>query len=346
MLQKYYNGNKLLNLRDIDGNVPEIYLSVGNRSSGKTTYFNKLMIDWYKKCKIRKFALLYRYAYELPDCAGKFFNDIQGLFFQTDIMTSVSKARGTYFELLLNDVCCGYAIAINNSEQIKKYSHFFNDIDVILFDEFQPETNNYCPKEITKFMSIHTSIARGQGKSVRYVPVIMISNAVTMINPYYTEFGISTRLKEDTKYLRGHGFVLEQSYNPYAAQAQKESGFNRAFSENKYLQSSTENVYLNDSQSFIENIKGKNKYLCTIRYNNTDYGIREYPEIGVVYCSPNADNSYPIKLSVTTEDHNINYVMLKHNKEIINVFRYYFENGCFRFKDLRSKEAVMTALSY
>ena len=55
MLQKYYNGNKLLNLRDIDGNVPEIYLSVGNRSSGKTTYFNKLMVDWYKKCKIRNY---------------------------------------------------------------------------------------------------------------------------------------------------------------------------------------------------------------------------------------------------------------------------------------------------
>ena len=68
------------------------------------------------------------------------------------------------------------------------------DVDVILFDEFQSESDNYCPNEVEKFISIHTSIARGQGKMTRYVPVFMISNPVSLINPYYSALHISHRL--------------------------------------------------------------------------------------------------------------------------------------------------------
>ena len=39
--------------------------------------------------------------------------------------------------------------------------------------------------EIRKFLSIHTSIARGKGEQVRHVPVYMLGNQVSIINPYY-----------------------------------------------------------------------------------------------------------------------------------------------------------------
>ena len=94
----------------------------------------------------------------------------------------------------------------------------------MIFDEFQSETNHYCDNETKKFISIHTSIARGQGEQVRYVPVYMLSNPVSIINPYYVEMGISGRLKDDTKFLRGDGFVLEQGYIESASIEQKNSG--------------------------------------------------------------------------------------------------------------------------
>lgn len=34
----YYDGTKLLSLKDADGNKPEIYLCVGNRTAGKTVF--------------------------------------------------------------------------------------------------------------------------------------------------------------------------------------------------------------------------------------------------------------------------------------------------------------------
>ena len=344
-MSEYYDGTKLLSLLDINGNKPEIYMSTTNRSGGKTTYFNRFAVNKFLKGE-GKFALLYRFNYELDDVADKFFKDIQGLFFNGMDFTSKSRSKGVYHDLFLNGQHCGYAIAINNADIIKKLSHLFSDVERIIFDEFQSETNHYCNDEVKKFISIHTSIARGQGKQVRYVPVYMISNPVTTLNPYYTSMNISGRLTDSTKFLKGDGFVLEQGYVESAGLAQKQSGFNRAFAGDKYVTYSSESVYLNDSKSFIERPTGKAKYICTIKYNGCEYGLKEYGDAGFIYCDDKPDTTFNIKITTTTDDHDINYVMLKRNDFIITNLRYLFERGCFRFKDLRCKEAVLSALSY
>ena len=350
-MNTYYDGSKLLSLKDLDGNTPEIFMVTSNRTAGKTTYFNKLVFNRFLK-KSSKFMLVYRFKYELDDCANKFFKDIQGLFFQEYELFSKKMATGIYHELFTrklgeeNALSCGYAISLNSADQLKKLSHFFSDTDCMLFDEFQSETNSYCPNEVEKFVSIHKTVARGQGKMNRYVPVYMCANPVTILNPYYVEMDISSRLTSDVKFLRGHGFVLEQGYNEAADLAQKESGFNAAFSKNRYIAYASEGSYLNDSMAFIEQPNGKARYLATIKYKGSDYGIRSFDSIGIIYCDNKPDTTYPNKIAVTTDDHNINYVMLKNNEMFIANMRFFFEQGCFRFKDLKCKEAVLKLLSY
>lgn len=341
----YYDGTKLLSLNDIDGNKPEIYLCTTNRTGGKTTYFGRYLCNRFFQYK-EKFALVYRFNYELDDCAEKFYKDISSLFFKGTSMTSQRRASGLFHELFIDDVSCGYAIALNGADQIKKYSHLFNDVQRMFFDEFQSETNHYCTDEIKKFISVHTSIARGQGKQVRYVPVIMCANTVSILNPYYTTLGISDRLRDNTKFLRGHGYVLEQGFIESASKAQLESGFNKAFSKNDYVAYASQNVYLNDNKSFVEKPSGRGRYVATLKYENCTYGIREFAEQGFIYVDNKADLTYPTKITVTTDDHDVNYVMLRRNDFIISNLRYLFERGSFRFKDLKSKEALLKALSY
>ena len=322
-----------------------------NRTGGKTTYFNRFVVNKFIKNK-EKFGLIYRFNYELDNVAEKFFNDIKTLFFQDYVMTSERRANGIYHELFLQKVnekikySCGFAITLNSADQIKKNSHLFSDIQRLLFDEFQSETNHYCPNEVRKLISIHTSIARGGGKQVRYVPIYMIGNPVSLINPYYVELGITERLRGNTKFLRGEGFVLEQGYVDSASQAQKESGFNRAFSNNSYIKYSAENFYLNDNTALIEKPVGKSKYMCTIKYEGKEYAIRQFTDLGIVYCDNRVDNTFPYKIALTTDDMNINYVMLKTNEVFIYNLRYYFDRGCFRFKDLKCKEVILKMLSY
>lgn len=351
----YYDGTKLLSMLDIDGNKPEIYMCTTNRTGGKTTYFNRYAVNKFLK-QGKKFCLIYRYNYELDDIATKFFKDIQQLFFNEYNMRSERRAQGVYHELYIGKLdevdskdggeSCGYAVSLNNADAIKKYSHLLSDVDFMLFDEFQSETDHYCANELRKFISIHTSIARGRGKQVRYVPVYMLSNAVSLINPYYTQFGISDRLKDDTKFLRGKGWVLESGFIESASEAQKESGFNKAFADNEYVQYASMNVYLNDSKAFIETPKGASRYLCTIKYEGKNYGVREFVNQGIVYIDDKPDMNFPNRIAVTTDDHNVNYVMLKRSEMFIMSLRWYFEHGCFRFKNLLCKAALLKAISY
>lgn len=349
----YYDGTKLLSLKDISGNQPEIYIVSGNRSAGKTTYFSRLLVKRFIN-KGYKFALIYRFSKELKDVSDKFFRDISALFFPTYTMKDLPRANGAFRELFLinksdpgdNGVSCGYAVSLNSADEIKKYSHFFKDVKTMFFDEFQSETNHYCPNEVNKLISVHVSMARGDGDLVRYLPLYMCSNSVSMLNPYFSAFKLNNRISKNTNFVRGEGFVFEQTFNEDASTAQKESGFIKAFNNNNYIQYATENIYLNDNLAFVEHMKGDNKYLLTIRCNNTDYAIRQYISDGIIYCDDNVDVTFKDKICVTTNDLNINYVMLKQNDYYITTLRAYFSKGCFRFKNLDCKNAVLTLLSY
>lgn len=341
---KYYDGTKLLSMTDLNGKKPEIFICTSNRTAGKTTYFSRYFMNRFLKhgeC----FGLLYRYSYELDGVEEKFFREIGNLFFPTLEMKSVPKSRGLYRELVVNNTVCGYALAINTAEQLKKLSHVFSDVKRLLFDEFQSENNRYCSNELTKFISLRTSIARGKGEQTRYLPVIMLSNPVSLLNPYYVSFGISDRLQENTKFLRGNGFVLEQNFNESASQAFLSSSFNQAFSSEKYVAYAGQSIYLNDNKSFIEKMIGKSRYICTIKFQDRYYSINEFTSDGIMYCSEKVDQSFPTKIAVTTDDHSINYVMMNRYRFFIQPLRQLFDYGCFRFQNLKCKSAVMALLS-
>ena len=340
----YYDGTKILSMKDLNREKPVFYIVTGNRTGGKTTYFARLMINNFLKHG-KKFMLLYRFKYELSSISDQFFKDIKSLFFNGYDMASKPMAKGCYQELFLNEESCGYAVAINSADTVKRYSHVFSDVSCIMFDEFQSETNHYCVNEVEKFLSIIKSVSRGQGQQYRYVPVYMLSNPVTLLNPYFSSMGISHRLRAETKFLRGNGFVLEQGFNISAKEAQENSGVNKAFCNEKYNAYSSEGVYLNDSKTFIEKMSGYSKYICTLKYNNKEYAIREYPEQGIIYCDTNIDITFKRKICVNTSDHDVNYIMLKQNSVLLSYLQYYFVHGVFRFKDLQCKEAVISALS-
>ena len=351
MDNKYYDGTKLLSLMDIDGERPEIYMVAGTRTAGKTTYFNRLVFNKFIK-KQEKFIILVRFSYQVPNGGEMFFNTIRNLFFPYYTMVSKPIVSGKFRELFVypNDQeelmqSCGYVIAIN-AGLVKNNSALFNDASCMILDEFQSIDNHYCDDEASKVQSIHTSVARGNGEQVRYVPLYMMSNTVTMLNPYYVAFGISGRLDKKTKFLKGTGFVLEITRNESAVKALKGSAFNRAFIDKSMLQHEAENVYLNDSDAFVEKMTGDNRYICTIKYNGKEFAIRSYDDKGIIYCDNNADSSFPAKFCVTTDDHQINYVMLKSNDLFFARLRYFFKKGCFRFRDLQCKEAIIKTLSY
>ncbi|AXH76769.1 MAG: DNA encapsidation protein [Podoviridae sp. ctjc_2] len=343
----YYDGTKLLSLRDLNKNLPEIYIVDGNRSSGKTTYFMKMLLNHSIK-QSRKFALLFRFQNELDDCY-KNFNIVCEKWFKNYEIQGYPKDKGSYYVIECkhkhteNIKVIGFAISLNAVDKIKKKSHYFSEVQEIFFDEFQPESGRYLPHEIKNFQSIHTSIARGFNQMYRRVPVYMCSNAITLLNPYYTALNISSRIQHNTKFLRGNGWVAEFNLNKDAQNAQLNSAFNQAF-ESNYLESAASNIYLNDNKTFITQLPGKLLYMLTFKYNNKCYSLKTDVSKGFVFVTKSVDMSFPVKLAVSASDMSEQFLHKASQGITLTLLRKKFDTGCFRFQDLECKEAAFQLL--
>lgn len=342
---KYYDGGQLLSQMDINGQKPEIYMCTTNNSAGKSTWFCRWLIKRFKEHK-EQFMLVYRFTYELDGVEDQFFGGIKELFFPEDEMTAKKRDKGIYTELFLNGELCGYAVALNLADQIKKKSHLFNHVARMFMDEFQSETSHYCQNEVEKLVAIHKAVARGGGSQSRYVPIFMCANPVSILNPYYNALGIATRLNKNVHFLKGDGWVLEQGFNESASKALSESAFNRAFAGSKYMAYSTQGVYLNDNDTFVEKLSGKSRYLLTVIIGGSEYAIREYPEYGYIYCDQGVDKNFPMKIAINTGEHTSTTQLVAKTNPMILTLRKYFDAGLFRFKNLKCKEAVLKMLAY
>lgn len=334
-MAQFYDGTKLLSFKDLNKSTPEIYICTSNRSAGKTVYFTKMLINRFLR-KGDKFIILYRYKYEIKNANDKFFSAVKTLFFPDYFMNMKMCGSGVYAELFLTKDpeekegnSCGYAIAINTSDCIKKFSNLLSDAKSMFFDEFMTETMCYCNDEVNKFISIHNSLARGNGSMSRYLPVYMISNPVDLCNPYYLALGIAERLDPKTKFLRGNGWVLEQGYNADASAALRASTFNKAF-ENEYTAYQSTASYMTANKNFIEKPTGNSVYLCTLYYKEHVLGVYKYMDY--YYISLNSNTQNVNKIACSADVFDIDKTSVGEYKVVINLSKL-FSQGKLRFQN-------------
>lgn len=347
--EKYYDGNKLLNMLDINKNKPEILISNTNRSAGKTTYYTHFMIKRFFKKK-EMFGFIVRNKNEIYDYWQGAFSSVEKLYYE-DYEVMQKNQKDLLFSTLFirkkdSDewIKCGYIFQLKNVDALKKFSNLFSRVCNVLFDEFQTESNTYLQNEIKNFLSLKTSIGRGGGTQSRSIRFILCSNSCSLINPYFVELGISKRLKKNAKYIRGNGWVLERITNESAKLAQENSTFNKAFCHNSYLSYANENIYLDD-KIFIEQMTGKNRYICTIKTENALYCVRYFYEKNIYYVDDSVDIDYPIRVVSSKELHDLDFILDKNTRFMILSLKGIFERGLFRFKDLIAKNAVIDMLS-
>ncbi len=341
MKNKFWTPDRLMSLRDINGEKPEIFIVGGNRTAGKTFGTKTYLVNGVKTGKIRKFFCLVRFGYEIDGYAETFFQDIGPIKFPEDKMTMKTCVKDAYAELFLNDKSCGYVIAINQADLVKRHFARFTECDMGFFDEFQSETGKYAPKEIDKFFSIHTSIARGGGGYTRHVPVILCANNVSILNPYYVALGIHKRLQQDTKTLRGDGFVLELVNNEGAKTAIKTSGFGRAFASLQQVAYAAGDSYLVDTSAFIENVEGQKTPILNIKINNEKCTVWVVKDTNMLYISEKSDPACEYTITGKVTDHGSGTVLAKYGEQQVKVFKKMFELGEVRFQNVKCKNIFL-----
>lgn len=346
--RKFYDGTKLLNEKDIDGNTPEIFLVESNRSDGKTTWFIRFLVNRFKEHG-EKFMVLYRFNYEITDCAEKVFGGLK--FFpenEGDTYKSIGRMKNLYSELYINNKCCGYAVSLNSADKLKTASHVFNDVSHMFMDEFQSETDHYCTDEVQKLLSIHSSAARSYGQHTRYLPLYMASNYVTILNPYYYALGITPRLNKSVKWLHGKGWVLHCNFNEEAAKSAVEgSTFNKAFAntQSNYIAYLSERNYLNDDNSGIEpnhSLTGM-RYVFTLKDGKELYSVWTDEQILFV-TNRGVDKQWYRKYTTGLPDGE--YISVGAGDLFILNLRTRFRLGVFRFRNINSRNALIALIRF
>lgn len=344
----YYDGTKLLSMQDINGKRPAIYISTSNRSAGKTTYYNSYILRQYVKTGA-KFAILKRFVDDVPNTATNFFGALNvpakispgiARLYQGHEMEQTGKRGDAYNTLSYDGSECGYVLCLNRANKIKQASNQLSDVQTILFDEFIPETRQYVSDEINKFLSIITSIARGGGQQQRYIRIILISNYVTLLNPYYEALGISDKLKPEMKYMRGDGFVVEQVVNESAKAAVENNPAIRAFKGgSSYTDYLTGGQYLLDNSALISRLTGDSTYICTIDYSGRKYGLKLMKD-GILYVDTSPDSTCKVVVHTNRESLRENEYLGRYFPDLIHDIKEHFDTGKIRFQTLMCREAL------
>lgn len=332
---KYFEAHPVTEFKDENGNVPEILIVDGNRTGGKTTAFSRLLVDEFISAK-KKFFLVYRYKNDMKDVADAFFKDIKTLFFPEYDMTARSHANGAFFELFLNKESCGYCSSLTMVSKLKRYSHLFSDVQNMFFDEYQDENGLYLPEEVKKLVSLHTTIARGQGQAVRFVPLYMASNSISIFNPYYIALGITSKINSRTKVLRGTGFVLLRLIIKDVAEAQKASAFNQAFAESDYLKSSIDNSFLNDDAFNVERMNFSGKPIFGFYCAKTYYTV--YSSSEAYYVKKGGDQNIKPRFGVNQSDRGKDVLSII-TTSYYSKLRIEYENATVFFETQEAKHA-------
>jgi len=347
----FYNGYKLLSKTDLNNSKPEIYIAASNRSAGKTTFYNGMLLHNYLR-KGKKFLLLYRRRYEITQAAAGFFKDINKLFFPGLAMSQEPGVKNVFERLFVHQAIekpvkyeCGYATSISAAEQIKKFSHLLSDVDVILFDEAFPENDNYLKKEVDLFMSVHDSLARGNGQMSRYLPVIIVGNMISVYNPYFDALGIVDSLQLDSNFFRGDGFIIEQNFNEISAQKHTESAFHRALSSAAYNAASQERKYINTSYDMIDSsVADSGRYIITIRYEDELYSVRYNEQGYFYYVSTTPDQRFKLIHAATEKDISESAIY-DPGSLYRKMLRDKYRKNLLKFKNLKAKNAAIHFIS-
>lgn len=341
---KYYTADKILSLKDLEGFEPSIYLITTNRSAGKTTHFLIRSLKLFRKEK-KKFCLIYRHKYELSS-ANLIFTDVLKMYPElgTEILEKPC-AEGLFYELLIDGESCGYTVALSNVDSLKKYSPVFADVYYLIMDEFQKEDGKYLKNEPTKLQSLIMSVARGGGQQSREIKCFLLGNKISMLNPYFVFFDVTRRYKENTKYIRGHGWVAEFLLNESARKAVMQNSISRAFANGDYINKLSMNEAFYDTSEFIEKCTEKNRYIFTIKHNNKYWGIREGLKSGKTYITENFDKSCKAILVFESGQHSTNTRMLTRNSWIMKNLKEAYQLGLLRFQNLNAKNVIYDILA-
>lgn len=331
--KEHYNNTKLITSLDRNGEVPTFFIVCSRlRGPGKTYQMCKMLFEKFMD-EGKKFVLLTRHKKDLgtiaAGCFDGYLTDQHPEYSMRETLQMGHTFSRVYADTRVGDeissVECGYVISLASVNDIKKVSSLFGDAWCFFFDEFMPVDDRFLKNEVDLFLNVYQSIARGEGKAARYMPVFMCSNTISLQNPYFKALNLTSKLQSNTHFYKGEGVVFENCDNVEGlAELHKSSGIEKALKT--HLDAKGDNTWINDDNSLVAkpNGWGRARYIATLIYGNEQFGVHEYYQMGYVYLSRKTDHTCPHIYNLTFDNGNLNIPVINSSVLVQFIKRTYF----------------------
>lgn len=356
---KFFDVKYLMDMKDKNGEPPEIFIVCSRvRGPGKTTSVGMMVLrkalDSGEKFVLvtRKKSNVGKYA----DGCLKGAADLIGGGWNVEEETGI---KGLYSNIYLTrlipgeddekdekeKVHVGYVVALRGAYEIKNISSLFVDSWCSIQDEFILQDEAYLPDEPILLQNLHTSLARGGGKSIRYYPHFMMANCIDVLNPYFIAFGLVGKLQPETRKYRGDGLVYMRYESTEIAQEHEKSAFNRAFKgysrENEFL----DNSWLVTNSSLTgkpDPAWGIQIYQYMLHNGKSVMKLSKFPKVGLYMLDYGKENGLRIFAIQEPEPGEVAWdapgvLVRKHMREM-------FKSGMLRFRTEQVKREYMEIL--
>lgn len=319
----YFNPSKILSYNKLFNFVNS------NRGGGKTFAAKRLVINDFLKTG-GQFVYLRRYNNENDDIKT-FWSDISNYY--PDHSFGVHNRR-----LWIDNKVAGYYLALNTSGSKKSVS--YSEVNTIIFDEYiiEQSARGYLKNEVQLFLGLYETIAR-----TRDVRVLFLSNSVSQVNPYFIYWNI--HLVQGQKFWNNNPQIVVQRYSNKAFIAKKkQTKFGQIINNTKYGDYLLEDSWLDDSDTFIERMSGDCRPICELAYMGRKYFVWCRNEDSIIFVTDKSKTpDGTVKLSLTTDDHNIDYKFVKSvsSSNFLETLYDAYTSGLVRFNNLVSKQAFL-----
>ena len=324
----WYDGSKVLEKGSLFNFI------VGGRGIGKSFFWKRYCLERFRDHG-EQFIYLRRYKEELKgDKLKRLFNDLQAAGYFTENTIEI-KGREIYFDKKV----CGYIQALSTALIAKSDS--FPNVETILFDEFLIETGtyHYLKNEVESLIGFYETVARNRPD----VSVYLLSNAITVSNPYFAYFRIQLPMKGARIWRRGE-VLLDMPRDDEFIEMRKKSRFHRLIEGTDYADYSIENNFLLDNDTFIEKKTSQSIPACNFLFNGAIIGMWLDNSNGIAYCSFDHDD-HLYTYSMSTGAHTYNTILTGrikpyHVRLLIDQYR----AGCLRCENQKIKGIMMDYL--
>lgn len=319
----YYDVNKTLSRNRLFNFV------VGNRGVGKTYACKKKAIQNFLKDG-EQFVYIRRYETEMPAAEMlNFFDDVGTEFPDIEFKSGKGLFR-------INGKIAGWYIALSKATMLKSIP--FPNVSMIIFDEFIIEVglHHYLSSEVRSFLECYSTISRD-----RDVPVLFLSNAITMTNPYFIYFDLELQPGQTLKLTQD--ISLEVIKSVKFEEHMNNSRFGRLVSGTDYGRYAIQNKFLLDNDVFIEQLPAGAYYISTLTLDGIEYGVYTN-QAQRIYISDSVDKNFSMRIALSSEDHSPDSVLaLRKNYIFMSILTAYY-TGEIRFTKIKIKNVIMPFL--